>query len=218
MKPMWETTGIQSRLLKTYRSLDASVLSAADEVRSGDELGLLEREGRSALAFGTYTRTGLENALRAYGTLGKLEARGSWPPGRPVGPRGPFSAPHSAREPALRAALPRGGAPGDVSRRGGAAVRKQQAAGAVPRIPPACRTPVSPSTGSVRRCLSRSFRGSPCPERFFKFCCSWPGAWVPRRSSSALPPSMPPGFTPGTFASSTVGRRGASNRSWPTRA
>jgi hypothetical protein len=79
MKPMREMTGIQSRLLKTYRSLDASVLSAADEVRSSDELGLLQPEGRSALAFGTYTRTGLENALRAYGTLGKLEARGLGP-------------------------------------------------------------------------------------------------------------------------------------------
>jgi hypothetical protein len=76
---MLDTTRIQSRLLDTYHRLDASVLGTEDEAASNDVLGLGEREGRSALAFGTYTRAGLEAALRAYGTLGKLEARGLGP-------------------------------------------------------------------------------------------------------------------------------------------
>ena len=76
---MRETMRIQSRLLHTYGRLDASVLSADDESRPSDELGLLGREGRSALALGTYTRAGLEHALRAYGTLGRLEAQGLGP-------------------------------------------------------------------------------------------------------------------------------------------
>jgi hypothetical protein len=75
---MQETMPIQRRLLNTYRRLDASVLSADENGPSG-ELELLRREARSGLAFGTYTRAGLENALRAYGTLGRLEARGLGP-------------------------------------------------------------------------------------------------------------------------------------------
>src|SRR5277367_5092523 len=76
---MRETTRIQSRLLQTYRRLDPSLLSAEDESESNDEFGLHRREGRAGLALGTYTRAGLENALRAYGTLGRLEARGLGP-------------------------------------------------------------------------------------------------------------------------------------------
>jgi hypothetical protein len=75
---MPDNTRIQSRLLRTYRRLDASVLGE-DEATTGDELGLVGNRGRSALAFGTYTRAGLEHALRAYGTLDKLEARGLGP-------------------------------------------------------------------------------------------------------------------------------------------
>jgi len=76
---MREARRIQSRLLQTYRRLDPSVLSAEDETESNDELGLQRKEGRAGLALGTYTRAGLENALRAYGTLGRLEARGLGP-------------------------------------------------------------------------------------------------------------------------------------------
>jgi hypothetical protein len=76
---MQQTTRIQSRLLQTYRRLDPSVLSADDGTESRDEFGLQRREGRAGLALGTYSRAGLENALRAYGTLGRLEARGLGP-------------------------------------------------------------------------------------------------------------------------------------------
>jgi hypothetical protein len=77
---MLETTRIQSRLWQIYRSLDPALLSAADGSLSSDvDLALQGREGRTGLAFGTYTRAGLENALRAYGTLGRLEARGLGP-------------------------------------------------------------------------------------------------------------------------------------------
>jgi hypothetical protein len=77
---MLETTRIQSHLWRIYRTLDASVLSADDSpLASDDDLALQGREGRTGLAFGTYTRAGLEGALRAYGTLGRLEARGLGP-------------------------------------------------------------------------------------------------------------------------------------------
>jgi hypothetical protein len=76
---MTETTRIQSRLWTIYRRLDPSVLGAEDLTLSSDDLGLKGWEARSGLAFGTYTRAGLENALRAYGTLGRLEERGLGP-------------------------------------------------------------------------------------------------------------------------------------------
>ncbi len=67
---------MQSRLWRIYRRLDPSVLTTEDPPVGGDALGLHERDGRTTLAFGTYTRAGLENALRAYGTLARLRARG----------------------------------------------------------------------------------------------------------------------------------------------
>jgi hypothetical protein len=76
---MGNTARVQSRLWQTYRRLDPSVLTADDSPPVSDELGLQGREGRTSLAFGTYTRAGLENALRAYGTLGRLEAKGLGP-------------------------------------------------------------------------------------------------------------------------------------------
>ena len=77
---MQETTRVQSRLWRIYRRLDPSILSAPDAALSSDDgLALQGREGRTGLAFGTYTRAGLEKALRAYGTLGRLEARGLGP-------------------------------------------------------------------------------------------------------------------------------------------
>lgn len=70
---MAETTRVQPRLWRVYRRLDPGVLTADDpEV----ELALDRREGRTGLAFGVYTRSGLEKALGAYGTLHRLEARG----------------------------------------------------------------------------------------------------------------------------------------------
>src|SRR5262249_48032528 len=42
----------------------------------GEPLDLSTRDGRTHLAWGTYSREGLEHALRAYGTLERLEARG----------------------------------------------------------------------------------------------------------------------------------------------
>jgi hypothetical protein len=71
-------TSIASGLLQTYRRLDPALLTAED-ASPPDELSLEGRESRTGLVFGTYTRAGLENALRAYGTLGRLEARGLGP-------------------------------------------------------------------------------------------------------------------------------------------
>jgi len=76
MARMPEMTQVQSRLWRTYRRLDPSLLTAEDPPAGGDALGLHEKDGRTTLAFGTYTRAGLENALRAYGTLARLKARG----------------------------------------------------------------------------------------------------------------------------------------------
>ncbi len=73
---MPQTTQVQSHLWRTYRRLDPSLLTAEDPPAGGDGLGLHQRDGRTTLAFGTYTRAGLENALRAYGTLARLRARG----------------------------------------------------------------------------------------------------------------------------------------------
>jgi hypothetical protein len=73
---MTEPTRIQSRIWNIYRRLDPSILGAEDAPLSNDDLGLKGSEVRTGLAFGTYTRAGLENALRAYGTLGRLEERG----------------------------------------------------------------------------------------------------------------------------------------------
>src|SRR5271167_4956214 len=73
---MPQRTHVQSRLWNTYRRLDPALLTAEDPPAGGDGLGLHERDGRTTLAFGTYTRAGLENALRAYGTLARLGAHG----------------------------------------------------------------------------------------------------------------------------------------------
>ena len=47
-----------------------------EEAEDGDPLGLATRDGRARLAWETYSRGGLEHALRAYGTLERLEGRG----------------------------------------------------------------------------------------------------------------------------------------------
>jgi hypothetical protein len=70
---MAETIRVQPRLWRVYRRLDSGVLTSEDPEA---ELALDRREGRTGLAFGVYTRAGLEKALRAYGTLQRLEGRG----------------------------------------------------------------------------------------------------------------------------------------------
>ena len=78
--PIPETVRVQPRLWQVYRRLDPGLLSAAEpSAPSADDLALQGREGRTRLAFGIYTRAGLENALRAFGTLGRLEAQGLGP-------------------------------------------------------------------------------------------------------------------------------------------
>ncbi|HXX29356.1 MAG TPA: deacetylase [Myxococcaceae bacterium] len=72
---MPDTIRVQTRLWRTYRRLDPGRLTAEDPA-VGADLGLGRLQGRTALALGVYSRAGLEYALRQYGTLGKLEARG----------------------------------------------------------------------------------------------------------------------------------------------
>src|SRR5215813_3769051 len=73
-----ETARVQSRLWRIYRRMDPSVL-VAEEPAELDTLGLDDTEGRTRLAWGTYTRRGLEQALRRYGTLERLDALGVGP-------------------------------------------------------------------------------------------------------------------------------------------
>jgi hypothetical protein len=71
------TVRVQPRLWRIYRRMDLAALTEDED--AGDEqdaLGLATRDGRTHLAWGTYSRRGLEHAVRAYGTLERLEARG----------------------------------------------------------------------------------------------------------------------------------------------
>lgn len=72
---MSQTARIQSRLWRIYRRIDLGALTQ-EEDGDGDPLGLGSRDGRTRLAWETYSRGGLEHAIRAYGTLERLEARG----------------------------------------------------------------------------------------------------------------------------------------------
>ena len=76
---MPETARVQPQLWRIYRRLDPSILQSADEPDRSADADLVHPGDRTGLAFGTYTRTGLENALRAYGTIQRLEARGLGP-------------------------------------------------------------------------------------------------------------------------------------------
>jgi hypothetical protein len=69
------TVRVQPRLWRIYRRIDLAALTAEAE-EDGDPLGLGSQEERTRLAWETYTRGGLEHALRAYGTLERLEGRG----------------------------------------------------------------------------------------------------------------------------------------------
>ncbi|WP_224249102.1 deacetylase [Hyalangium gracile] len=70
-----------SRLRRIYQRLSQAELSAAeqDEALSLDDLGLETRGEREALALGVYSRRGLENVMREYGLLQRLEERGVGP-------------------------------------------------------------------------------------------------------------------------------------------
>jgi len=72
---MNETARIHSRLWRVYRRMDLASLTQEED---GDEdpLGLASLDGRTRLAWETYSRGGLEHALHAYGTIDRLEARG----------------------------------------------------------------------------------------------------------------------------------------------
>lgn len=65
-----------SQLRRIYRRLSAAQLSASeqDNELSLEELGLDSSE-RVSLAFGIYSRKGLENALREYGVVQRIEER-----------------------------------------------------------------------------------------------------------------------------------------------
>jgi hypothetical protein len=72
---MTATVRIQPGLWRVYRRMNLAALTA-EEDGAGDPLALSTRDGRTGLAWETYSRGGLEHALRAYGTLERLEGRG----------------------------------------------------------------------------------------------------------------------------------------------
>ena len=72
---MTSTVRVQPRLWRIYRRMNLAALTGGEDA-DGDPLGLGTREGRTRLAWETYSRDGLEHALRAYGTLERLESRG----------------------------------------------------------------------------------------------------------------------------------------------
>ncbi|HZW90168.1 MAG TPA: hypothetical protein VFF12_13890, partial [Myxococcaceae bacterium] len=74
---MTATVRVQPRLWRIYRRMDLGALTREDDAAGeGDSIDLSTLEGRTRLAWGTYSREGLEHALRAYGTLERLQARG----------------------------------------------------------------------------------------------------------------------------------------------
>jgi hypothetical protein len=74
---MTATVRVQPRLWRIYRRMDLAALTEDDDAEDErDALGLATLEGRTHLAWGTYSRRGLEHALRAYGSLDRLQARG----------------------------------------------------------------------------------------------------------------------------------------------
>jgi len=66
-----------SQLRRIYQRLSAAHLSASeqDDDLSLEELGLDSPSERVSLAFGIYSRRGLENALREYGVVQRIEDR-----------------------------------------------------------------------------------------------------------------------------------------------
>ncbi|HEY1418579.1 MAG TPA: deacetylase, partial [Myxococcaceae bacterium] len=72
---MTATVRVQQRLWRIYRRMNLAALTR-DEDEDADPLGLATAEGRTHLAWETYSRGGLEHALHAYGSLERLESRG----------------------------------------------------------------------------------------------------------------------------------------------
>ena len=72
---MTHSVRVQPRLWRIYRRMNLAALTQEEE-EAEDPLGLRSTEGRSRLAWETYSRGGLEHAVRAYGTLDRLAARG----------------------------------------------------------------------------------------------------------------------------------------------
>jgi hypothetical protein len=72
---MTATVRVQPRLWRIYRRMNLAALTR-DEDEEVDPLGLATTEGRTHLAWETYSRGGLEHALHAYGSLERLESRG----------------------------------------------------------------------------------------------------------------------------------------------
>ena len=74
---MTATVRVQPRLWRIYRRMNLAALTREEgEDGDTDPLGLGTRDGRTHLAWETYSRGGLEHALRVYGTLERLQARG----------------------------------------------------------------------------------------------------------------------------------------------
>lgn len=74
---MTPTVRVQPRLWRIYRRMELPALTRDEEdAEEGDVLGLGTLDGRTHLAWGTYSRGGIEHAVRAYGTLERLQARG----------------------------------------------------------------------------------------------------------------------------------------------
>ena len=74
---MTPTVRVQPRLWRIYRRMELPALTRDEEdAEEGDLLGLGTLDGRTHLAWGTYSRGGIEHAVRAYGTLERLQARG----------------------------------------------------------------------------------------------------------------------------------------------
>jgi hypothetical protein len=69
------------RLRRIYSRLSAAQLSMSeqDDTLSLEELGLESQQARVALAFGVYSRRGLENAFGEYGLIQRIEERGLRP-------------------------------------------------------------------------------------------------------------------------------------------
>ncbi|NOK23496.1 deacetylase [Corallococcus carmarthensis] len=73
---MPRTPELSSHARRTYSRLSSVDLAAsAEEALSLDDLGLESGGDRVGLAFGTYSREGLERALQAYGFAQRLEER-----------------------------------------------------------------------------------------------------------------------------------------------
>jgi hypothetical protein len=86
---MVETPRIPARLWRIYRGINPAALTWAQE-DAADPLGLASREGRTQLAWGTYSRDGLEHALHAYRTLERLAQRVGSPLGLRLDLSDPF--------------------------------------------------------------------------------------------------------------------------------